>query len=124
MSDSTTAYIGLGSNLGKRENYIKKAVQSLEKSEGVELRAVSDILETEPLAGSDQPKYLNAVAEIKTSLSAQNLQKKMADIETSFGRTRQEKWSPRTIDLDLLLFGDEVLNHPDLIRVCTCVHLF
>jgi len=114
MSESTTAYIGLGSNLGKRENYIKKAVQSLEKSEGVELLAVSDILETEPLAGSDQPKYLNAVAEIKTILTPQKLHQKTTQIEAALGRKRKEKWSPRTIDLDILLFGTDVINQPGL----------
>ena len=75
---------------------------------------VSNIIETTPLGGVNQPKYLNAVAEIKTTLSAQGLHKTLVRIETALGRVRGEKWLPRTIDLDLLLFGQEVVNLPHL----------
>jgi deoxyguanosine kinase len=75
---------------------------------------VSDLLETEPLMELNQPKYINAVAQIKTSLSSKNLLARLQDIEKSLGRTREEKWGPRTIDLDLLLFGSQIINSTGL----------
>jgi len=114
MAKLTTAYIGLGSNLGDREDYITRAVEMLSKSKDIEVARVSELLETAPLGQSDRPKYLNAVAEIKTQLPAEHLHAKLIDVENSLGRTREQKWSPRIIDLDLLLFGSEVINLPCL----------
>lgn len=108
------AYIGLGSNLGDRKGFIHKALKMLAEAEDIEVARVSDLIETAPLGGANQPKYLNAVAQIKTTLTAENLHKTLLNIETSLGRTRKEKWSSRTIDLDLLLFGEEIINSPDL----------
>ncbi len=122
MTEQTTAYIGLGSNLGDRKACIGKALEMLAGAEGIELAGASDIIETAPLGG-DNPEYLNAVAEITTTRSAEDLHKVMADIETSLGRTRPEKFSPRTIDLDLLLFGSEVINSPDLTVPHSQMHL-
>ena len=110
----TTAYIGLGSNLGNREACIRSALKKLAQAEQTNVTRVSDIIETAPLGQADQPQYLNAVAEINTTLSAEELLGKIADIETSLGRMRKEKWSPRVIDLDLLLFGQEVMDRPNL----------
>ena len=110
----TTAYIGLGSNLGDRKGYIDGALKMLARAEQIELGRVSDTIETEPLGKPDQPRYLNAVAELKTTLSAEDLHGTLAGIEISLGRVRQGKWSARTIDLDLLLFGREIVNSPDL----------
>ena len=110
----TTAYIGLGSNLGDRKRYIDSALKMLAASRQIELGPVSEIIETEPLAKADQPKYLNAVAELKTTVGAEDLYETLVDIETSLGRLRQERWSSRTIDLDLLLFGPEIVDSPDL----------
>jgi len=118
-----TAYIGLGSNLGDRRLNIDSAVRMLAEAEGIELARISDIIETEALAQSDQPKYLNAVSELKTTLSAEDLHKRLADIEASLGRVREGKWSPRTIDLDILLFGQDVINSPDLIIPHPQMHL-
>jgi 2-amino-4-hydroxy-6-hydroxymethyldihydropteridine diphosphokinase len=114
MAKLTTAYIGLGSNLGDRNAYIKKALNALAETKCIELSRKSNLIETAPLAGANQPKYLNAVAEIKTTLTARDLHKKMADIETSLGRLQKEKWAPRIIDLDLLLFGQQIINYSDL----------
>jgi len=114
MAKTTTAYIGLGSNLGDRKAYIDKALKLLARVEGVEVTAVSNIIETAPLGDTTCPKYLNAIGQIQTILDAQDLHRKMLDIETSLGRTRNQKWSPRTIDLDLVLFGAEVINTPKL----------
>lgn len=114
MTEPTTCYIGFGSNLGDRDQYIRQAIEMLAESEGIEVSQVSDLIETAPLAGTEQPLYLNAVAWVNTTLDAQNLHKKISEIETSLGRCRQIKWSPRTIDLDLLLYGDQIINHPNL----------
>ncbi|MDD5063392.1 MAG: 2-amino-4-hydroxy-6-hydroxymethyldihydropteridine diphosphokinase [Phycisphaerae bacterium] len=119
----TTAYIGLGSNLGDRKNSIHKALKMLAETENVEVTRVSDIIETAPLGGADQPKYLNAVAQIKTALTAEDLHKVLLGIETLLGRSRKEKWSSRTIDLDLLLFGDGIINSPGLIIPHPQMHL-
>jgi deoxyguanosine kinase len=114
MSKPVTAYIGLGSNLGDRENYIAEALKSLREVENVELSNVSDIIETVALASTEQPKFLNAVAELKTTLSAADLHKTLSNIESELGRARRGQWWPRTIDLDVLLFGNEILESPDL----------
>ena len=132
MAKATTAYIGLGSNLGDRQQHIKTALEKLGEAEQIELVRVSEVIETAPLAAQatagaaanspsrsasaerGQPKYLNAVAEIKTTLSAEDLHKKIAAIEISLGRIRRIKWSPRTIDLDLLLYGEKIINRANL----------
>ncbi|MHC4732967.1 MAG: 2-amino-4-hydroxy-6-hydroxymethyldihydropteridine diphosphokinase [Planctomycetota bacterium] len=110
----TTVYIGLGSNLGDREESIRSAIEMLAETKNVEVLRVSDIIETAPLGQANQPKYLNAVAEIETTFSAEDFHKKLADVEVSLGREQKEKWTSRIIDLDLLLFGADVINHPDL----------
>ena len=114
MQKLTTAYIGLGSNLGSREDSIRDAIKMLAEAKHIEVARVSDVIKTTPLGDRNQPDYLNAVAEIKTTLSAEDFHRKLNDVETSLGRVREEKWSPRIIDLDLLLFGRQIINHPDL----------
>jgi 2-amino-4-hydroxy-6-hydroxymethyldihydropteridine diphosphokinase len=116
MAKLTTAYIGLGSNLGDRENYIRKAAETLGGTDDTKLSRLSALIETDPLGHASQPKYLNAVAEIKTALDAEALHRRLIDIENSLGRNRGgEKWQPRTIDLDLLLFGQDIINRADLV---------
>lgn len=110
MTELTTAYIGLGSNLGDRKGFIDKALKLLAEAEGVEVGRVSDVIETAGLGEGSGPDYLNAVAEVKTALGAEDLHKRMAEIEEALGRMREGKWSARTIDLDLLLFGDKVIE--------------
>lgn len=114
MIEKMTVYIGLGSNLGDRESYIDKALKMITEAEQVEFCSVSDIIETVALASTDQPRFLNAVAELKTTLSAHELHKTLSNIESELGRARRGQWWPRTIDLDLLLFGNEILESPDL----------
>jgi deoxyguanosine kinase len=113
-STATTAYIGLGSNLGNRQECIRRAVDMLVQAEQIELCRVSDLIETAPLGHFRQPKFINGVAEVKTTLSAEDLYKKLFEIETLLGRRRESKWSPRTIDLDILLFGDQIENQSHL----------
>lgn len=110
----TTAYIGLGGNLGDRRSNIGRALEMLAQTESVKLERSSEIIETEALGNEDQPRYLNAVAELKTTLSAEDLYGVLSGIETSLGRVRQAKWSSRTIDLDLLMFGDQIIESPEL----------
>ena len=111
-----TAYIGLGSNLSDRKVNIGRAVELLSATPGIDSLRKSSLLETEPLGRVDQPKYLNAVVQFQTSLDAKELLKKLQDIEATLGRKRREKWMPRTIDLDLLLYGDEIIKSENLIR--------
>jgi 2-amino-4-hydroxy-6-hydroxymethyldihydropteridine diphosphokinase len=94
------AYIGLGSNLGDRRAMIAGALDRLKP------RRVSSIVETEPWGLRNQPRFLNAVAEIETDLEPDALLDRLLDAERGLGRVRQEKWGPRTIDLDLLLYDD------------------
>ncbi len=119
----TTAYIGLGSNLGDRKGNIDRAVKMLAARSKIVVSRVSDIIETPPLGSTDQPKYLNAVVEVRTHLAAHDLLRMFSEIEAALGRVRHGKWWPRTIDLDLLLFGDEVINSTELTVPHSQVHL-
>ena len=110
----TIAYIGLGSNLGDRKSYIDKALQSIRETPGVGVERVSKIIETKPLSDSSQPNYLNCVAEIRTLLSAAKFHQELILIENSLGRQRGKKWVSRTIDIDLLLFGSEIIESETL----------
>ncbi|HEY5141641.1 MAG TPA: 2-amino-4-hydroxy-6-hydroxymethyldihydropteridine diphosphokinase [Methylococcales bacterium] len=114
LSVESVAYIGLGSNLGERDGFIKKALAMLDEISGLTVCRASTIIETSPLGGLDQPKYLNAVAELKTSLDAHKLLGHLQKIENALGRVRQGAMSSRTIDLDILLFGQEVINTKNL----------
>jgi 2-amino-4-hydroxy-6-hydroxymethyldihydropteridine diphosphokinase len=123
MAKQTTAYIGLGSNLGEREKSIENAMKMLAEAENIEVVRVSEIIETAPLGQANQPKYLNAVAEIETALSAEEFHKKLVAVEESLGREQKEKWTSRIIDLDLLLFGREIINNPSLTVPHPQIHL-
>jgi 2-amino-4-hydroxy-6-hydroxymethyldihydropteridine diphosphokinase len=104
------AYIGLGANLGDREASIRLAASLLGASR------LSSIRETEPWGYTDQPMFLNAVAELETDLPPRVLLDRLLEVERELGRTRYgPRYGPRTIDLDLLLYGDEVIDEPDLI---------
>ena len=123
MAKPTTSYLGLGSNIGDRQDFIRKALKTLGDTNGIDVIRVSDMIETAALGDSSQSAYLNAVVEIKTTLSAEDLLKKLTGIETAIGRIRGEKWAPRTIDLDILLFGPQIINSPDLTVPHSQMHL-
>jgi len=123
MQSQVTVYIGLGSNCGDRKGYIEKAIAFVGGLDGVEVIASSSIIETASLADSSQDSYYNCVVEIKTSLTPVALLEKTAAIEDKLGRTRSEKWSPRTIDLDILLFGDEIIDAEKLTLPHSEMHL-
>lgn len=113
---STRALIGLGSNLGDRGRSLRSALAELEQTPGIVVRAVSSIHETRPEGGpAGQGDYLNAAAILETTLSPAGLLRVMLEIESRLGRTREIRFGPRTIDLDLLLFGGQVLDEPGLI---------
>lgn len=105
-----TAYIGLGSNIGNREENLNKAVEMLRNAVGIRVTAVSTYFNTAPVGYTEQPDFLDAVAEIKTSLTAYELLIICSDIEKKLKRERIIHWGPRTIDLDILLFGSYILN--------------
>ena len=109
-------YVGLGSNLGDREWAIRSAVAELHAAEGVEVVAVSTLIETEPVGYLDQPLFLNGVAALETGRSARSLLDLLLAVETRFGRDRAAApaQGPRTLDLDLLLYGDEEIDEPGL----------
>jgi 2-amino-4-hydroxy-6-hydroxymethyldihydropteridine diphosphokinase len=111
----TSAFIGLGSNLGDREASLRRALAALAAEPDVELVAVSAFRETDPVDYADQPRFLNAAAEVETTLSPRELLERLLAIERSLGRTREgPRFGPRTIDLDLLVHGDEVIDEPGL----------
>ena len=111
----TRAYVGLGANLGDREGTIRGAVGALAGEDGVEVVAVSALRETEPVGVGEQPLYLNGVAELETTLTARELLDRLLAVEQRFGRVRVPgEHGPRTLDLDLLLYGDEVIDEPGL----------
>ena len=105
----TRAYVGLGSNLGDREATIRAAVAALP---GVV--AVSSLRETEPVGPVEQPPFLNGAVALETELSPRELLDVLLAVERELGRERRERWGPRTIDLDLLLYGDRVVDEPGL----------
>lgn len=106
----TVAYVGLGSNLGDREALIRRAAALLGA------RRLSSISETEPWGVVDQPRFVNAVAELETPLEPRELLVRLLDVERRLGRERGgPRWGPRTIDLDLLVHGDAQLDEPGLV---------
>ena len=111
----TRAYLGLGANLGPKEVTILRAVELLGAEPGIEVLELSQLRETEPVGVVNQPAFLNGAVALETSLSAWELLDVMLRIEQELGRVRDdEHWGPRTIDLDLLVYGDEVLDEPGL----------
>ena len=108
------AYLGLGSNLGDRLGNLQRAVDLLGSRADIRVMRSSRVYETEPVGGPEQPDYLNAVVEVETSLDAHGLLKSCLGVEDEMGRVRGERWGPRTIDVDLLTFGDEEIADADL----------
>jgi 2-amino-4-hydroxy-6-hydroxymethyldihydropteridine diphosphokinase len=112
-----TAFVGIGSNLGEPERQIAAALAELAAEEGIELVAVSTLRETEPVGYLDQPSFLNGAAEFETDLPPRELLERLLAIEARLGRVRGEgpRFGPRTIDLDLLVYGDETIEEPGLV---------
>jgi 2-amino-4-hydroxy-6-hydroxymethyldihydropteridine diphosphokinase len=110
-----TAYIGLGSNLGVRAETIIKALTMMDNVPGVTVGLVSQMIQTAPVGGPDrQTDYLNNAAQLFCRINAEQLLLEMQKVEHQLGRVRHQKWGPRTIDLDLLLFGNHIIDMPYL----------
>jgi 2-amino-4-hydroxy-6-hydroxymethyldihydropteridine diphosphokinase len=109
------AYVGLGANLGEREATIRRAIELLD-GPGVRVVAVSSLRETDPVGYRDQPRFLNGAVTLETELAPGELLERLLEIERELGRdrAREERWGPRTLDLDLLLYGDETVDDPGL----------
>ncbi len=108
-------YIGIGSNLGQRRRNIGLAIGRIRKNPDIVLKRVSAIYETDPVGGIAQRKFLNGVMEIETSLPPKSLLKELNFIEEALGRERIVKNGPRAMDLDILYYGDEIINDDELV---------
>ena len=109
------AYVGLGSNLGDREALLRRAVELIGAEPEVEVRAVSSFRETDPVGFLDQPPFLNGACALETELAPEALLQRLLGIERALGRVRGgQRFGPRTIDLDLLLYGAETIDIPGL----------
>lgn len=104
------AYLGLGSNVGDREEYIDQAIFLLKKVPGLKVTRISSTYETEPEGVADQPPFLNAACEIETIHEPHKLLTVVQKIEDTLGREREIEWGPRTIDIDILLYGDQIIS--------------
>ncbi len=109
------AYLGLGSNLGDKETYLNQAVKALDETRGCQVEKVSSYLVTEPYGGVEQDDFLNACLCLKTYLSPEELLKRLHEIEQDAHRERSIRWGPRTLDLDILLYDDLILETEELI---------
>ena len=116
MTAPDDAFVGLGANLGDRLATLEAAIESIDDVDDVDVVDTSGIYETAPVGGPDQDPFLNAVVRISTTLAPHDLLHEIQLIETAFGRDRstEERWGPRTLDLDILLYGDRVIDTPDL----------
>jgi 2-amino-4-hydroxy-6-hydroxymethyldihydropteridine diphosphokinase len=112
----TRVYVGVGGNVGEVETTIEEAMWALDSLPQTSIRAQSRLYRTPPWGNTDQPAFLNAVVELQTRLAPRVLLNLLLDIETRFGRNRDEgeKWGPRELDLDLLVFGDEQIDEPGM----------
>lgn len=109
------AYIAFGTNIEPRESYLIKGLEQLKANEAIQLRRVSSIYETDPVDYTDQADFLNLVAEVKTSLTANELLQLCQEVENTHGRVRRVRFGPRTLDLDILLYDDEEIDTKDLV---------
>ena len=116
MAESVVAYLGLGSNLGDRTAALAEALRLLDGEAGVELAVCSSVYETEPWGVTEQPAFLNLAAGVRTTLEPLQLLAVCQRVESQVGRTETYRWGPRVIDVDILLYGEEIVSvaAPDL----------
>lgn len=111
----TTVYVGIGSNVGDRVAFCRRAVEELRSATGIEVEAVSSLYETSPVGGPPQRSFVNLVVKLDTELDPRTLLETTQSIETKLGREPSDiHWGPRVVDLDILTFGDEKVSEPDL----------
>ena len=104
--EPVTAYLGLGANIGNREAALRTALRGLHQPPALEVVRCSALYETAPVGVTDQPDFLNAVAEVRTTLPPQELLARVLQLEQQMGRARTRRWGPRVLDIDILLYGD------------------
>lgn len=109
------AYLGLGSNLGDRFNYLKDSIFLLQRHTNIQITSISSIYETKPIGYIKQPKFLNMVIKIDTTLSPKKLLEATQEVETKLERKREIRWGPRTIDIDILIYNDQKIQAKDLV---------
>jgi 2-amino-4-hydroxy-6-hydroxymethyldihydropteridine diphosphokinase len=109
-----TAYLSLGSNRGNRLQFLKQAIKGIEESDTISIKKISPVYETQPVGIENQDWFLNLAVEVQTSLDSPSLLKFLLAIEERMGRTRELKWGTRNIDLDILLFDDQIVNTDQL----------
>jgi 2-amino-4-hydroxy-6-hydroxymethyldihydropteridine diphosphokinase len=111
----TIAYIGIGSNVGDRTKFVRDAVAALEGADGITVSDTSSLYETAPIGGPPQRSFVNLAVKIETDLEPRALLEVCKSVESRFGREPSDiRWGPRVVDLDILLYGDEKVNEPDL----------
>jgi len=108
------AFVGLGANLGEPEAQVRRAIAALGQFPRTRLAAASSLYRSAPVGVGEQPDFINAVAQIETALSARALLEELLTTEARFGRERPSPGAPRTLDLDLLLYGEQVIEEPGL----------
>ena len=107
-------YIGLGSNLGARRENIERWIEILGARPEIRVKAMSSFFETRPVGDVEQGDFINAVAELEVTVGPSELLRIVLDVESKLGRVRRKRWGPRTLDLDLLIFGPEIIDRPGL----------
>lgn len=111
----TTAFIGIGSNVGDREAFARRGIAEIGEAEGITIEKVSSLYATAPIGGPPQRSFVNLVVKIDTELSPRGLLESLQAIEQRLGREPSDiRWGPRVVDLDILTFGDEKVSEPDL----------
>jgi len=114
MKTKNIAYLGLGSNIGERISYIQRVITELNDSRNINILKESSIFETEPWGNIDQDNYLNSVLKIETDLGPMELLLKLKSLEKKIGRSESKKWSEREIDIDILFYGDLVIQNENI----------
>lgn len=109
------AFLGLGANLGDRLANLQRAADLLGERPGIRVVHSSRVYETDPVGGPEQPDYLNVVLQVDTDLPARGLLEACLAVEAEMGRVRAERWGPRAIDVDVLTYGEETIEEPDLV---------
>ncbi|WP_145477379.1 2-amino-4-hydroxy-6-hydroxymethyldihydropteridine diphosphokinase [Staphylococcus warneri] len=109
------AYLGLGSNIGDRVHQLQQAIRIIDQYQYIDVTSISPIYETEPVGYTDQPQFLNLCIEIETTLNPQELLKRCLETEEALHRVRKIRWGPRTLDVDILLYGNEIIEEDNLI---------
>ncbi|MBF7020760.1 2-amino-4-hydroxy-6-hydroxymethyldihydropteridine diphosphokinase [Staphylococcus sp. 18_1_E_LY] len=109
-----TAYLGLGSNVGDRLEQLESAIKILDQADGVQVSQISPVYETEPVGYVEQPNFLNLCVEVKTTLTPQQLLQQCFYTEHQLHRVRDIRWGPRTLDVDILLYENEIIEEENL----------